>query len=57
MIEGKRPPGRPRNLFIKQIKKDLGSYVGELEQIASDRLGMERKAVTNLQVEKNLCIY
>lgn len=28
MIEGKRPPGRPRNTFIGQTKKDagVGSY-------------------------------
>lgn len=38
MIEGKRPFGRPRNTFIRQIKKDAGieSYRA-LKEMASDR--------------------
>lgn len=46
MIEGKRPPGRPRNTFIGQIKKDVeaGSYKAP-KKIAIGREKWRRGAV------------
>jgi len=37
-VEGRRPPGRPRNSYISQLKKDAGinTYAG-LKRLAEDR--------------------
>jgi hypothetical protein len=37
-IEGQRPPGKPRNSYISQLKNDAGidTYAG-LERLAEDR--------------------